>query len=114
MEAWTHLGEAGEVNECEVEHVGAVYAEVDGQLGHALVLARDAERLLLDLAPDLGKVDEALVEVQELAPLVAAGCVDQLEYERPTRHDTLPAREKVAPDNAEKGGQRQEQLAIRQ
>ena len=100
MELQTHLGETWKVDECEVEHVRAVYAQVDGQFGHALVLASDAERLLLDLAPDLAKVDEALVEVQELAPLVAARCVDQLEHEWPTRHDALPARKKVAPDNA--------------
>ena len=103
----THLGEAREVNERKVEHIRAVYAEVDGQLRHALVLARYAERLLLDFAPDLAKVDEALVEVQELAPLVATGCVDQLEHERPTRHDTLPARKKVAPDDTgQETGQR--------
>ena len=74
------------------------------QLGHALVLARDAERLLLDLAPDLGKVDEALVDVKKLAPLIAAGGVDQLEDERAARHDALAAREEVAPDDAGRCG----------
>jgi hypothetical protein len=54
------------------------------QLGDAFVLASDAERLLLDLAPDLVEIDEALVEMEELAPFsaVAGGRVDQLENER--------------------------------
>ena len=41
-----------------------------------------------------------LVEVQELASLVAARCVDQLEHEWPMCHDALPTRENVVPDNA--------------
>jgi len=73
---------------------------VDRELGHALVLTRDTERLLLNLAPDLGKVGEALVEVEELAPLVAAGRVDQLEDERSARHDALTARQEITPDDA--------------
>jgi hypothetical protein len=76
---------------------------MDRQLGDAFVLACDAERLLLDLAPDLVKVDETLVEVEELAPFVAvaAGRVDQLEDERSARHDALAARQEIAPDDAE-------------
>jgi len=83
---------------------------VNGELGHALVLSRDAERLLFDLAPDLGKVDETLVEVEELAPLFLAAAtaiaaasaarVDQLEDERAARYDALPARQEIAPDDA--------------
>jgi hypothetical protein len=53
-----------------------MYAQVYGQLRHALILARNAERLLLDLLSDLAEVFEPLVEVQELAPLIAARCVD--------------------------------------
>jgi hypothetical protein len=79
---------------------------VNGELRHALILSRDAERLLLDLAPDLGKVDETLVEVEELAPLflaaaaTSAGRMDQLEDERASRHDALAARQEIAPDDA--------------
>jgi hypothetical protein len=76
------------------------------QLRDAFVLASDAERLLLDLAPDLVEIDEALVKVEELAPFsaVAGGCVDQLENERSARHDALAAREEIAPDDADSGG----------
>jgi hypothetical protein len=43
--------------------------------------------------------------VEELAPLflaaaAAAGRVDQLEDERAARHDALPARQEIAPDDA--------------
>lgn len=98
----THLREAREVDEREVQHIRAVYAQVYRQFRHALVLPGYAERLLLDLPPDLAEIHEPLVDVQELAPLVAARCVDQLEHQRPTRHDALSAREKVSPDNAGK------------
>jgi hypothetical protein len=76
------------------------------KLRDAFVLASDAERLLLDLAPDLVEIDEALVEVEELAPFsaVAGGRVDQLENERSARHDALAAREEIAPDDADSGG----------
>jgi len=61
---------------------------MDRQLGDAFVLSGDAERLLLDLAPDLVEIDEALVKMEELAPrLAVAGRVDQLEDERSARHD---------------------------
>ncbi len=72
------------------------------QLRDAFVLASDAERLLLDLAPDLVEIDEAFVEMEELAPFsaVAGGRVDQLENERSARHDALAAREEIAPDDA--------------
>lgn len=76
------------------------------QLRDAFVLASDAERLLLDLAPDLVEIGEALVEVEELAPFsaVAGGRVDQLQNERSARHDALAAREEIAPDDADGGG----------
>ena len=79
---------------------------MDRQLGDALVLAGDAERLLLDLAPDLVEIDEPLVEVEKLAPLVAlaAGRVDQLEDEGSARHDALATRQEIAPDDANSGG----------
>ena len=79
---------------------------MDRQLGDAFVLAGDAERLLLDLAPDLIEIDEPLVEVEKLAPLVAlaAGRVDQLEDERSARHDALATRQEIAPDDANGGG----------
>ena len=59
----TDLGEPGQIDQGEVENVGTVYLQVNQELGHAFVLSCHAERLLLDLAPDLGKVDETLVEV---------------------------------------------------
>ena len=75
------------------------------QLGDAFVLTRNAERLLLDLAPDLVEIDKALVEMEKLAPFsaVAGGRVDQLENERSSRHDALAAREEIAPDDADSG-----------
>ena len=75
------------------------------QLRDAFVLASDAERLLLDLAPDLVEIDEALVKVEKLAPFsaVGGGRVDQLENERSARHDALAAREEIAPDDADSG-----------
>ena len=77
---------------------------MDRQLRHAFVLSGDAERLLLDLAPDLVEIDEPLVNVEELAPLLAvSGCVDQLEDERSARHDALTARQEIAPDDANSG-----------
>jgi hypothetical protein len=75
---------------------------MDRQLRHALVLARDTECLLFNLVPNFGKVDESLFEMEKLAPFVAAGGVDQLEDKRAARHDTLTAREEVAPDDASK------------
>jgi hypothetical protein len=45
------LGDAGEVDEREVEDVGAVDLEVDGLGRDALVLPRQPVRLLLDLLP---------------------------------------------------------------
>ena len=79
---------------------------MDRQLGDALVLAGDAERLLLDLAPDLVEIDEPLVEVEELAPLLAlaTGRVDQLEDERSARHDALATRQEIAPNDANSSG----------
>lgn len=78
---------------------------MNGELADALVLARNAERLLLDLAADLVEVRIALVDVQELAPLlellwrVRRGRVDELEDERPAGDDAGAAREEVAADN---------------
>jgi hypothetical protein len=74
----TYLGKQGKIDQGEVDHFRAVYPQVDRQPGHALVLARDTEHLLFDLAPDLGEVDKAVREVGELAPLVATRGVDQL------------------------------------
>jgi hypothetical protein len=72
----------------------AVYPQVDRQSGHALVLARDAERLLFDLTTDLREVDKAFCEVEGLAPLVAIRGVEQLEDKRAARYDTWPRRSK--------------------
>ena len=102
----THLCQTGQIHEGEVEYVRAVYAEVDGELADALVLARDAERLLLDLAANLVEVGVALVYVKELAPFgvvgwrVGDGGVDELEDERPTRDNALPPRKEVATDDS--------------
>jgi hypothetical protein len=72
----TYLGKSWKIDRGEVEHCRAVYPHVGRQPGHAVVLARDTERVLFDLAPDLGEVDEAFCEVEELAPLVATRGVD--------------------------------------
>ena len=90
----------------EVEYIEAAYLQMYRQLRDAFVLASDTERLLLDLAPDLVEIDEALVEVEELAPFsaVAGGRVDQLENERSARHDALAAWQEIAPDDADSGG----------
>jgi hypothetical protein len=102
----THLCEPWQIDQGEVENIGAAYLQMYRQLRDAFVLASDTERLLLDLAPDLVEIDEALVEVEELAPFsaVAGGRVDQLENERSARHDALAAREEIAPDDADSGG----------
>jgi hypothetical protein len=101
----THLCEPWQIDQGEVEHIGAAYLQMYRQLRDTLVLAGDAIRLLLDLAPDLVEIDEALVEVEELAPFsaVAGGRVDQLENEWSARHDALAAREEIAPDDADSG-----------
>jgi hypothetical protein len=88
----TYLGRSGNIDQGEV-----VYHQVDRQPGHALVLARDTERLLFDLATDLGEVDKPFFEVKELASLVATGGVDQLKDKRAARHDTRPHGRKSRP-----------------
>jgi hypothetical protein len=75
---------------------------MDRQLRDAFILACDAERLLFDFASYLGKVEKALFDMKELAPLVAARGVDELEDKRATGHDTLTAWEEVAADDASK------------
>ena len=80
---------------------------MDGELADALVLARDTERLLLNLAADLVEVGVALVYVKELAPFgvvgwcVGNGGVDELEDQRSAGDDSLSAGEEVASDDAE-------------
>ena len=79
---------------------------MNGELADALVLARDPERLLLDLPPDLVEVRVALVYVQELAPLgvvgwcLGDGGVDELEDEWSAGDDALATGEEVASDDA--------------
>jgi hypothetical protein len=98
----TYLGKSGKIDQGEVEHFRAVYPQVDRQPGHALVLARDTERLLFDLAPDLGEVKRAVCEVEELAPPVATlGCGSARgQAGGVSRYQA--AREEVAPDDASK------------
>ena len=102
----THLCESWQIDQGKVEHIGAAYLQMYWQFRDAFVLSSDAERLLLDLAPDLVEIDEALLEVEELAPFsaVAGGGVDQLENERSARHDALAAWQEIAPDDADSGG----------
>jgi hypothetical protein len=75
----TYLDQSRKIDQGEVEYIRAVYLQVDRLPGHVLVLARDTEHLLFDLAPDLGEVDKPFFEVEELAPLAATRRVDQLE-----------------------------------
>ena len=70
------------------------------QLGDALILSRDPERLSLDLFPDLAKVREALVEMQELTVFGIVWAVDELEDERAPGDDALAAGQEVAADDA--------------
>ena len=89
-----YLCEPWQIDQGEVEHVGTAYLQMYRQLRDAFVLASNAERLLLNLAPDLVEIDEALVEMKKLAPFstVAGRRVDQLENERSARYDALAAR----------------------
>lgn len=98
----TDLGETGQIDEGQVEHVWAVYPKRDGELGDALVLSSNAKRLCLDLAPDIGKVVELFVRVEKLAVFGGGlGDVDELENERPTGDDALAAGKKIATDDPE-------------
>ena len=79
---------------------------MDRELADALVLASDAEGLLLDLAADLVEVGVAFVYVEELAPFCDIGVafggwgVDELEDERSAGDDAGAAGEEVAADDA--------------
>ena len=79
---------------------------MDRELADALVLASDAEGLLLDLAADLVEVGVAFVYVEELAPFRDIGVafggwgVDELEDERSAGDDAGAAGEEVAADDA--------------
>ncbi len=76
--------------------IGRVNPEVNGHGGDALVAARHAVRLGLDLQPHLVEVGELLaLGVQELGVLAVLR-VEQLEDERPPGHDAGAARQKVA------------------
>jgi hypothetical protein len=67
-----HLGQAGQVDQCECDHAWRVDLEHDGLLRDALVLACHAVGLGLDLRANLVKVGEDLVlEVQKDAPLLS-------------------------------------------
>lgn len=96
-----HLGQARQVNKCQIKHARAVNLEINRQLGDALVqqskgspsalllrvttggwggqshfvLAGDAERFALDLLANLLKVGKLLVHVQKLGVL-GAGFVE--------------------------------------
>ena len=74
--------------------VGRVDSQVDGQVRDALVGAGDAVRVGLDLAADVVEIRKDLaLGVQKLAVLV--GRVEQLQDQRPARHDARTARQKV-------------------
>ena len=102
----THLRQTRQIHQGEIEYIGTVYPQVNGELADALVLARDAERLLLNLAANLVEVGVAFVYVEELAPFrdvrVAFGGwgVDELEDERSVGDDAGAAGEEVAADDA--------------
>lgn len=63
-----HLCQTRQINQRQVQHIRAVYPEMNRQLADTLVLTSDSERLLLDLFPYLVELREAFVNVQELAP----------------------------------------------
>mmetsp|Transcript_16802 Transcript_16802/g.51623 ORF Transcript_16802/g.51623 Transcript_16802/m.51623 type:complete len:642 (-) Transcript_16802:357-2282(-) len=100
--AHRHLGDPGQVHEREVEHGGAVDAQRDGLRADALVAPGGAVRLALDLLTDLLKVVDLVVRaVQELAVgllILPAGLparVEELQDQRPPRHDAGAARQEV-------------------
>lgn len=79
--------------------------EIDGQVGDALVAARDPVCLVLDLLPDGHEVGELLsLAVEELA--VLDGAVDELQDERAAGHNAaasgkkVPGRQKCLINNA--------------
>lgn len=95
---------------------------MDGQPRDALVATCDPHRLALNFFADLGKVVEALVDVQELAVLCRSTLLrrrerwvaelsivarrqrrrrmNKLEHERPASDDTLTSWQKVTSDDA--------------
>jgi hypothetical protein len=93
----TYLDKSRKIDQGEVEHIRAVHLQVDRQPGHALVLARDTEHHLFDLAPGLGEVDKPFFEVEELAPLAATRRVDQLGDKRAVRTIPWPRGRKSRP-----------------
>ncbi len=74
--------------------VRRVDPEVDGQVGDALVPARDPVRLVLDLPHDFREVHELLaLGVEELAVLV--GPVDELQDEGAAGDDAAASGEEI-------------------
>lgn len=98
----THLCETGQINQRQIQHIGAVYPERYRQLANALVLPCHPESLLLYLLPNLVEVRKPLVYVEKLRPFSVwwsvgrrfgrYGCVNQLKNERSSRYDALASR----------------------
>lgn len=78
---------------------------MNGEFGDALVLARNTEGLRFYLTPDLFEVGEALIDMEELGVFgvrfgFGRGGVDELQYERSSRHDALTTGQKISANNA--------------
>ena len=89
---WLHLGDTGEVDQGEVQHVGGENLEVDGLVVDALVLSRDPLRVGLNLFADLAEVTVPLPRlVEELTPLLGLALgrwgVHQLHHQRPVKKE---------------------------
>jgi hypothetical protein len=118
----SYLGQTGQVDERQAEHVRRVDLEVDGLAVDALVVSCYPGRLVLNLAPDLGEVVVPPAwDVEKLAPfllasnacwgvghmdlvvvvciLALAGEVDELQNQGPSGHDAAASGQEVSADN---------------
>jgi hypothetical protein len=118
----SYLGQTGQVDKRQAEHVRRVDLEVNGLPVDALVVACYPGRLVLNLAPDLGEVIVPPTwDVEELSPfllasnacwgvghmhfvvvvciLALAGEVDELQNQGSSGHDAAASGQEVSADN---------------
>lgn len=119
-----YLGQAGKINEGQVENMRRVDFQVDGLSVDSLVGTGDARRLIFDLALDIGKVVETSIgNVVELCPLgtsrsggraetvlcsvggvLVLGNVDELQDKRATGNNTTASGQEISADNVLQDG----------
>ena len=75
--------------------MGGVNSQVDGQVADALVVACHAVRLVLDLLHDGQEIHELLPLAVEELP-VLCGPIDQLQNQRPSRHNSRPTGKEIS------------------